>query len=254
MNTSPAFATYPSLKDAVCLVSGGASGIGAEIVAALVGQGAKVAFLDVMEHEGAGLANAHPGALFIACDVTDTAATARAVAAVREKLGPIKVLVNNAANDDRRFPADVDSDYWDRSMDVNLKHQFFLSQQVHPHMKELGGGSITNFSSVVYRLGSGSMVAYATAKSAIIGLTRALARDYGPDNIRVNSIEPGAVMTEKQLKKWYPEQALVDAMVSQQKIPKMLTADEIARTVLFLAADDSRMITGQSIVVDAGMT
>jgi D-xylose 1-dehydrogenase len=248
------FATYPSLKGAVCLVSGGASGIGAEIVSALHGQDAKVAFLDVMETEGQALARAHKGALFIPCDVTDAAATGRAVATVREKLGPMRVLVNNAANDDRRYPADVDPDYWDRAMEVNLKHQFFLAQQVHPHMKELGGGSIINFSSIAWRFGADAMVAYVTAKSAIIGLTRALARNYGPDLIRVNAIEPGAVMTEKQLKKWYPEQAQVDAMVSRQKIPKMLTPDEIARTVLFLAADDSRMITGQSILVDAGMS
>jgi NAD(P)-dependent dehydrogenase (short-subunit alcohol dehydrogenase family) len=248
------FATYPSLKDAVFLVSGGASGIGASVVEAAHGQGAKVAFLDVMKDEGEALAHALPSSLFIACDVTDTAATSAAVAEVRAKLGPIRVLVNNAANDDRRSPVDVTPDYWDWAMNINLKHQFFLSQQVQPQMKELGGGSIINFSSIAWRFGADTMVAYATAKSAITGLTRALSRSFGGDNIRVNTIEPGAVMTEKQKRVWYTKQEQVDAMVARQRIQKVLEPDEIARTVLFLASDDSRMITGQTLIVDAGMS
>ncbi len=248
------FATYPSLRDSVFLVTGGASGIGASIVEAAHGQNAKVAFIDVIEHEGNALASALPGSLFIRCDVTDVSATANAVARVSEELGRIRVLVNNAANDDRRAPADVTPDYWDQSMTINLKHQFFLAQQVHPHMKELGGGSIINFSSIAWRYGADSMIAYATAKSAIMGLTRALSRNYGADNIRVNSIEPGAVMTEKQKRVWYPKQEQVDAMVSRQRIHRVLEPDEIARAVLFLASDDSRMITGQTLIVDAGMS
>jgi D-xylose 1-dehydrogenase len=248
------FAKYPSLKDSVFLVSGGATGIGKAVVEAAQAQGAKVAFLDLQKPEGEALAAALPGSMFLPCDVTDAAATERAVAAVRKNLGPIGVLINNAANDDRRSPGDVTPDYWDQSMAVNLKHQFFLAQQVQPHMKELGGGSIINFSSIAWRYGADVMIAYATAKSAIIGLTRALSRSYGPDNIRVNTIEPGAVMTEKQKRIWYPSQAQVDAMVARQRIQKILEPEEIARTVLFLASEDSRMITGQTLIVDAGMS
>ncbi len=248
------FAKYPSLKDAVFLVSGGASGIGAAIVEAAHGQGAKVAFLDVMREEGQALAQNLPSSLFVACDVTDTEATSAVVADVRKQLGPIRVLVNNAANDDRRMPAAVTPDYWDWSMNINLKHQFFLAQQVQPHMKELGGGSIINFSSIAWRYGADAMIAYATAKSAITGLTRGLSRSYGPDNIRVNAIEPGAVMTERQKRVWYTKQEQVDAMVARQRIQKVLEPDEIARAVLFLASDDARMITGQSLIVDAGMS
>jgi NAD(P)-dependent dehydrogenase (short-subunit alcohol dehydrogenase family) len=248
------FATYPSLRHAVLLISGGATGIGASIVQAAHGQGAKVAFLDIQEGQGKALAAAFPGTLFIACDVTDAGATASAVRHVRSTLGPIRVLVNNAANDDRRAPADVTPEYWDQSMSTNLKHQFFLSQQVHPHMQELGGGSIINFSSIAWRYGADAMIAYATAKSAVMGLTRALSRSYGADNIRVNTIEPGAVMTDKQKHVWYQKQEQIDAMVSRQRIQRVLEPDEIARAVMFLASEDSRMITGQTIIVDAGLS
>jgi NAD(P)-dependent dehydrogenase (short-subunit alcohol dehydrogenase family) len=248
------FAVYPSLKDSVWLVSGGASGIGASIVRLAHDQGAKVAFFDVLQTEGHALSASLPGSLFIQCDVTDASATSRAVADVRKKFGPVRVLVNNAANDDRRLPADVTPEYWDRSMNINLKHQFFLAQQVHPHMKELGGGSIINFSSIAWRYGADTMIVYATAKSAINGLTRALSRSFGTDNIRVNTIEPGAVMTEKQKRVWYTKQEQIDAMVARQRIPSILEPEEIARSVLFLASDDSRMITGQTLIVDAGMS
>jgi D-xylose 1-dehydrogenase len=248
------FAIYPSLQGAVVLVSGGASGIGADIVMSAHGQGARVAFLDIQKEEGAALADTLSGSMFVHCDLTDTTAISQAVARVRKSLGPVRVLVNNAANDDRRGPEAIDEAYWDWSMDVNLKHQFFLAQQVMPHMKELGGGSIINFSSIAWRYGADGMIVYATAKSAVIGLTKALARNYGAHRIRVNAIEPGAVMTEKQRSKWYPTQEQVDAMVARQKIRDVLDPAEIARTVLFLASDDSRMITGQSIIVDAGMS
>lgn len=218
------------------------------------GQGARVAFLDMQQEVGEALSASLPGSLFFTCDVTDTAATAQVVADIKNKLGPVAVLVNNAANDDRRSPAKVTPDYWDQSMEVNLKHQFFLAQQVHPQMKQLGGGSIINFSSIAWRYGADEMIAYATAKSAIVGLTRALSRSYGADNIRVNTIEPGAVMTEKQKRVWYPEQDKIDALVARQRIRKVLQPDEIARAVLFLASDDSRMITGQTLIVDAGMS
>jgi D-xylose 1-dehydrogenase len=246
------FATYPSLNGAVVLISGGASGIGADIVRAAHGQNAKVVFLDIDDASGHALAKELPGSLYLRCDLTDATAIPPAVAKVRVAYGPIRVLVNNAANDDRKPVTDITPDYWDWAMDVNLKHQFFLAQAVLPHMQELGGGSIINFSSIAWRFGADMIGAYATAKSATIGLTRVLSRNFGPFNIRVNAIEPGAVMTEKQRRLWYPKQEQVDAMVAHQRIKKVLEPDEIARAVLFLASEDSRMITGQSLIVDAG--
>jgi D-xylose 1-dehydrogenase len=251
---SGTFAYYPSLKGAVFVVSGGATGIGADIVHAAHGQGAKVAFLDILDAPGNALALQCPGSVFVHCDLTDIAAVTSAVTKIGNDLGPVRVLVNNAANDDRRKPADIDEAYWDWSFDVNLKHQFFLAQQVLPHMQELGGGSIINFSTIAWRYGADEMAAYSVAKSAVIGLTRMLARNYGPYNIRVNAIEPGAVITEKQRKLWYPTQAAVDQLVAKQKLQRVLTGDEIARTVMFLASEDSRMITGQTLAVDAGIT
>jgi prepilin-type processing-associated H-X9-DG protein len=251
---SAQFASYPSLRNSVFLVSGGATGIGAAIVQAAHGQGANVAFLDVARKEGEALAESLLGSVFFCCDVTDAGATGDCVMQIRDRLGPIRVLVNNAASDDRRSPIDVTPEYWDKAMQVNLKHQFFLAQQVHPQMKQLGGGSIINFSSIAWRYGADAMIAYATAKSAIAGLTRALSRSYGADNIRVNTIEPGAVMTARQRRDWYPKQEQVDAMISRQRIQKELEPEEVARAVLFLAAEDSRMITGQTLIVDAGMS
>ncbi|MER8590607.1 SDR family oxidoreductase [Mesorhizobium sp. M1273] len=252
------FATYPSLTDRVVLISGGASGIGADMVRAFVANGARIAFLDVQDEPAEALVRELAGAagqapLYLHCDVTDVDALKASVARVRARLGPVAVLVNNAAND-QRHPLDaITADYWDRSFDVNLRHHFFAAQAVHPHMKELGFGSIINFSSIAWRFGADQMVAYATAKGAVVALTRALARSFGPDNIRVNAIEPGAVMTERQRELWFKTQEAVDQTVQRQLIRRVLLGEEIARTVLFLAADDSRMITKQSITVDAGL-
>ncbi|MER8761897.1 MULTISPECIES: SDR family oxidoreductase [unclassified Mesorhizobium] len=252
------FATYPSLTDRVVLISGGASGIGADMVRAFVANGARIAFLDVQDEPAEALVRELAGAagqapLYLHCDVTDVDALKASVAGVRARLGPVAVLVNNAAND-QRHPVDaITADYWDRSFDVNLRHHFFAAQAVHPHMKELGFGSIINFSSIAWRFGADQMVAYATAKGAVVALTRALARSFGPDNIRVNAIEPGAVMTERQRELWFKTQEAVDQTVQRQLIRRVLLGEEIARTVLFLAADDSRMITKQSITVDAGL-
>jgi NAD(P)-dependent dehydrogenase (short-subunit alcohol dehydrogenase family) len=190
---------------------------------------------------------------FLRCDVTDIDALQTAVKAVRAQLGPVAVLVNNAANDQRHAIDEVTPEYWDANFDVNLRHHFFAAQAVHPHMKELGFGSIINFSSIAWRFGADQMVAYATAKGAVVALTRALARSFGPDNIRVNAIEPGAVITERQRALWFKTQDAVDQTVQRQLIRRVLLGEEIARTALFLAADDSRMITKQSITVDAGL-
>ncbi len=190
------FATYPSLTDRVVLISGGASGIGADMVRAFASNGARVGFLDVQDEPAEALVRELGGAagqapLYLHCDVTDVDALQASVEGVRARLGPVAVLVNNAA-DDQRHPVDaVTAEYWDRSFDVNLRHHFFAAQAVHPHMKELGFGSIINFSSISWRFGADQMVAYATAKGAVVALTRALARSFGPDNIRVNASRTG---------------------------------------------------------------
>lgn len=248
------FAKYPSLSGRVVLVTGGASGIGADVVRAFAANDARVAFLDIQQEAGRALAGELSGAaLFLACDLADTDALRAAVATVRDRLGPVAVLVNNAANDDRHKVDEVTPEYWDWSQGINLKPQFFAAQAVRPHMRELGFGSIVNFSSIAWRHGAGDMAVYATAKSAVNGLTRALARAFGDDNIRVNAIEPGAVMTERQRQLWYKTEDSVQAIVSRQILKRVLLGEEIARTVLFLAADDSRMITKQTITVDAGL-
>jgi NAD(P)-dependent dehydrogenase (short-subunit alcohol dehydrogenase family) len=250
------FAHYPSLQDRVVLVTGGGSGIGGSMTEAFAGQGARVAFLDIDEMASTALAGRLAGArhkpLFIRCDLTDIAALKGAVARVRAELGPVAVLVNNAANDERHAIDDVTPDYWDGSMNVNLRHQFFAAQAVHPHMRELGHGSIVNLTSTAWMFGGSDFTVYATAKAGVVGLTNALARAFGGDQIRVNAIAPGAVMTEKQLRLWYTEET-ADAMAERQVIRKRLLPEEVARAALFLAADDSRMITKQCILVDAGI-
>lgn len=234
-------------------MTGGASGIGADIVRAFAANQTKVAFVDILRKEGRALAR-ETGATFIACDITDIEALRAAIERARRRLGLIGILVNNAANDDRHMIDDVTVDYWDKSLAVNLRPQFFAAQAVRPQMRALGGGAIVNFSSIAWKGGAANMPSYATAKAGIIGLTRALARGFGDDNIRVNAIEPGAVITERQKRLWYPTQAAIDSIVERQAIKRVLLGEEIARTVLFLCADDSRMITKQTITVDAGLS
>jgi NAD(P)-dependent dehydrogenase (short-subunit alcohol dehydrogenase family) len=222
-------------------------------VRAFTANGARVAFVDIQEEAGQALA-AELGALFLRCDVTDIPALQAAIAEAGRRLGLIGVLINNAANDDRHKIDDVTVDYWDQSQAVNLRPQFFAAQAVRPQMRELGHGSIINFSSISWRYGAEGMPVYATAKAAILGLTRALARGFGTDNIRVNAIEPGAVITERQKQLWYKTAESIDAVVQRQVLRRVLLGEEIARTALFLASDDSAMITKQSIIVDAGLS
>jgi NAD(P)-dependent dehydrogenase (short-subunit alcohol dehydrogenase family) len=251
------YANYPSLAGRTVFVSGGASGIGADIVRAFAGNRAKVAFIDLQRELGETLAreitNTGGTAFFALCDVTDIEALRASIREVRNRLGPIAVLVNNAANDERHKIIDVSPEYWDHTQSVNLRHHFFASQAVHPQMRELGHGSIVNLSSIAWRAGAAEMPAYSAAKAGIVGLTRALARAFGSDNIRVNAIEPGAVMTERQRRLWYPTQQAVDAMKERQLIKATLLGEDVARMALFLGADDSRMITKQSFAVDAGI-
>lgn len=250
------FARYPSLNGRVVFITGGGSGIGAALVEAFADQGAKVAFVDILEGESKALAarlgERGPAPLFIACDIMDIAALQAAIAQARRELGPIGVLVNNAGNDQREDADAVSEADWDRAMGLNLKHQFFAAQAAGAQMREIGGGAIVNFSSIAWMAGMGRAAPYATAKAAIVGLTNALARDFGGDNIRVNAIAPGAVITERQRRLWISESDL-QAIVARQCLHRVLLADEIARAALFLASDDSAMITKQCLIVDGGL-
>jgi D-xylose 1-dehydrogenase len=257
MPSSPsAWAQYPSLKDRSVLVTGGGSGIGAQIVRRFCEQGSKVAFIDfspepsealVREVEGEG----HGRPLFLRCDLRDVEALRRAVAEAGAANGPITALVNNAARDDRHAWDTVTPEYWDERFNTNLRHQFFAAQAVQPMMREAGGGSIINMGSTSWMVGQGGMAAYTAAKSAVLGLTRSLARDWGPDNIRVNSIAPGWIMTERQQQMWLTPEGERELM-TRQCLKRKLYPDDIARVVLFLCADDSSAMTNQSYIVDGG--
>lgn len=250
-----AFATYPSLRDRVVFITGGASGIGASLVEHFCAQGSRVAFVDIAAEAGEALAGRLVGGggapLFMPCDLRDIAALRDAIARAGRELGPIRVLVNNAANDDRHAVADVTPDYWDERMAINLRHQFFAAQAVHPQMKAAGGGSIVNMGSIVWKIAQGGLPAYSTAKAAICGLTRDLARDFGSDSIRVNTVLPGAILTERQLALWMDEEALTEVL-HLQCLKEKLYPPDVARLVLFLAADDSRLCTAQDFIIDGG--
>jgi NAD(P)-dependent dehydrogenase (short-subunit alcohol dehydrogenase family) len=249
-------AIYPSLRGRVVFITGGASGIGAEEVAHFAEQGARVAFVDVQEEAGnalvARLGDAgHPAPFFQQCDLKDIGALRAAIAETARRLGPITVLVNNAANDQRHNWEDVTPEYWDERQATNLRHQFFAIQAVAPMMREAGGGSIINFGSVSWHTAQGGMPAYTTAKAAVEGLTRGMARDLGPFGIRVNTVIPGWIMTRRQIELWLTPEAEENLMRSQCLKQKLVPAD-VARLVLWLASDDSRMCTAQLWVVDGG--
>lgn len=251
MTLSP-FASYPSLKDQAVIVTGGATGIGASIVEHFAGQGARVGFLDINVEEGNALASG-TGARFIGCDLRDITALRSAIATLQQDLGPTLALVNNAARDDRHAIEDVTPEFWDERMAINLRHQFFAAQAVAPAMRVRKRGSIINMGSTSWMLSLGNMPAYVTAKSAIHGLTRGLARDFGPDHIRVNCVVPGWIMTERQIRLWLTKEGEAD-IAKNQCLPDKLYPEDVARMVLWLAADDSRMVTAQDFVVDGGWT
>jgi NAD(P)-dependent dehydrogenase (short-subunit alcohol dehydrogenase family) len=250
------FTRYESLKDKVVLITGGASGIGETFVRAFAENGARVAFLDLQKDTGAALverlATAAHKPLFLSCDVTDTAALKGAFDEALKRLGPAGVLVNNAANDQRQVFAEVTPEELDRTMAVNFRHVFFASQAVVPQMIERGAGSIINMSSMAWLAGAASLPGYAAAKAAIVGLTHSLAREVGRHRIRVNAIAPGLVLTEKQKRLWYPKEEDVDRMLALQFIPDVIEPRDIANLALFLAADDSRLITKQTFTVNGG--
>lgn len=244
-------ASFPSLANATAIVTGGASGIGEAIVRGFCAQGTKVAFLDIDAGAGGKVA-AETGALFIRTDLTDIEDLKAAFAKSRQELGPANVLVNNAANDKREEFEDVTPDGFDGMMAVNLRHVFFAAQAVVPQMRERGGGAIINMSSGAWVGGSPDAPSYVSAKAAIVGLTNSLARKFGPENIRVNAVAPGAVRTERQMKLWHTEETM-NALIAQQCIKEQLRPEHIAPTVLFLASDEGRMISKQLIFVNAGL-
>jgi NAD(P)-dependent dehydrogenase (short-subunit alcohol dehydrogenase family) len=252
-----AFTRYDSLKGRTVVVTGGASGIGEAFVRAFAANGARVAFLDLQADVGEALAAAVGGGaerpLFVPCDLTDVAALQAALATVRAALGPAAVLVNNAANDQRLSFEAVSPAEFDWMMAVNLRHVFFAAQAVVPQMRELGYGSIINMSSVAWMRGIPDLEGYAAAKAAIVGFTNSLARRVGPDRIRVNAIAPGMVLTERQRRLWFKDASQIEAGRARQCLPDLLGPDDIATMALFLAADDSRLITKQCFSVNAGL-
>jgi NAD(P)-dependent dehydrogenase (short-subunit alcohol dehydrogenase family) len=257
MAAAQAYAIYPSLAGRTVLVTGGATGIGATLVEQFALQGAKVGFIDVDTASGraleARLAGAQAPPCFVEADLTITAALVAAVGAIRDRLGPIAVLINNAANDQRHTMAETTPESWDAGIAVNLKHQFFTAQAVVPDMQRLGGGSIVNFGSVSWKLKLANLPVYSTSKAAVQGLTRSLARDLGAHRIRVNTIVPGWVMTDKQVRLWLDDAGRAE-LKRNQCIDSPLLPEHIARMALFLAADDSAMCTAQDFVVDGGWT
>jgi NAD(P)-dependent dehydrogenase (short-subunit alcohol dehydrogenase family) len=247
-------ALYPSLKDKRVLVTGGGSGIGEGLVEAFVRQGARVAFVDIAEDASrdlvARLADAAHTPIFHKCDLTSLDTFLGTLAAIEQELGGIDVLVNNAANDDRHEIESVTPEYWDERMAVNLRHLFFAAQAVVPAMKRAGGGVILNFGSISWHLGLPDLVLYQTAKAAIEGMTRALARDLGRDGIRVNTIVPGNVQTPRQMK-WYTPEGEAEIVASQCLDGRIQPAD-VAALTLFLASEDARMCTAHDYFIDAG--
>lgn len=245
-------ATYPSLKGQVALVTGGASGIGLSIVEQLHAQGAKVGFIDINRQAGEALvARLGEGAFFVAADITDMEALRGAIENVREALGPITILVNNAAHDQRHKVTEVTPDYWDDRIAVNIKHHYFAIQAVMEDMKKAQRGSIINMGSTSWLVSGAEMPVYTTAKSAVMGLTRAFAAELGPYNVRVNSIAPGWIITERQEELWLDEEG-EKKLMDVQCLKRRLYPEEIARAVLFFASDEASAFTNQTYIADGG--
>ena len=246
------FANYPSLKQRTVYITGGASGIGAEIVKAFAAQGSRVGFVDLDEQASAGLAAETSGEVtYEICDLSDVAALQAAFATLADRIGPATILVNNAARDDRHDWREVTAEYWDERMATNLRHMFFAIQAVAPGMIAAGGGSIINFGSNSWWEAGGGFPAYTTAKSAVHGLTRTMARDLGSHRIRVNTVVPGWVMTERQKTLWASPEAL-EKHRDRQCLPDLIEPVYLARMVVFLASDDAAMCTANNYMVEAG--
>jgi NAD(P)-dependent dehydrogenase (short-subunit alcohol dehydrogenase family) len=254
-SVSDNYASYPSLRDRSVLISGGATGIGADFVAHFARQGARVALLDI-DDAGAqalldSLADVRHPPLFQHCDVTDIDALDRAIGHARAQLGPIRVLINNAANDVRHSFGDTTPAAFDRNIAVNLRHQYFATQAVLPDMRAAGGGSVICLGSTGWMKKNAGYPMYAMAKAAVHGLVNGLARELGQSGIRINALVPGWVITQKQRTLWLDAEGEAE-IARVQCLPGYLLAEDLARAALFLAADDSRMCTGQSFIVDGG--
>ncbi|WP_306260575.1 SDR family NAD(P)-dependent oxidoreductase [Pararhizobium sp. IMCC21322] len=248
-------ARFPDLDGKVVLITGGGSGIGAHLVRGFAEQGASVAFFDIADEPSQALeqelTDAGHSVAFLHCDLTDIPALQASIAQVRDRFGPIGVLVNNAAHDQRHDIKDVTSEYWDERFAVNLKHQFFSAQAVQDDMKKLGGGSIINMGSTSWVMGTGSMPCYTTAKSAVEGLTRSLARIMGPDNIRVNTVLPGWIITKRQEELWLDDEG-EKSILENQCLQRKLVPDDMVGPILFLASDAAAACTNQRFIVDGG--
>ncbi len=245
-------ATYPSLAGRVALITGGGTGIGASIVEEFAGQGVKVGFIDIADKPSQELAarlgeNVH----HVNADLADVEALRAAVDEIAEKFGPISILVNNAAHDERHALEDVTSEYWDRRVAINLKPQFFAAQAVVPHMRKLGHGVIICIGSTSWMLGKGGMAGYTASKAGVEGLMRGLAADLGSDNIRVLSLAPGWVMTQRQKDNWVGEGDAED-ILANQTVKREMEPVDIARPVLFLASDEAAMCANQCFIIDGG--
>jgi D-xylose 1-dehydrogenase len=256
MESIDKFAIYPSLKDRVVVVSGGASGIGEAIVEAFVQQQAHVVFLDIQDSLADELiqriqSTSRRTPIYYHCDLTDIAALRETAQKILQRFTTVDVLVNNAGDDTRHKTEEVSPDFWDKTIAVNLKHQFFLAQSLIPSMKEAGRGSIINMSSISWVIPNTGIPVYVTAKAAIVGMTRTLAHELGVNGIRVNCVMPGAVLTERQKRLWFTESYKAE-ILANQALKRMILPEEVARLVLFLAADDSAAITNQSYVIDGG--
>lgn len=253
--TNSSFPKYPDLAGKAVFITGGGSGIGATLTEGFLKQGARVAF--VQRSDGTAFA-AEMGAktgnmpLFLQCDITDTEALRAAVARAEAAHGAATVLISNAANDQRHTTEEVTPEFIDRALDINFKAYFFAAQAVIPGMKAAGGGSIINFSSISYMMGNAGYPIYTSANSAINGLTRSLAREFGPNRIRVNALAPGWVLTRKQIDLWVTPEGLA-AHLERQCLKDTLSPEDIVGGALFLASDSSRMMTGQALVIDGGV-
>lgn len=254
--SQPTYATYPSLADKVVLITGGGQGIGASAVEHFALQGSRVAFLDFADEPSETLVRnlttqSRHAPIYIHCDLTDIAALQSAIAEISSKVGSPAVLINNAANDDRHHFEEVTPAEWDQRIALNLRHQFFAAQAVAPAMKAARAGSMINMSSISWIIPSPNNPVYNMAKAAVLGMTRSLAHELGPFNIRVNAILPGSVLTEKQ-KRLYITSEYEQQIMQVQSIKRHILPADVARLMLFLAADDSSAITNQAHIIDAG--
>jgi len=247
-------AIYPDLEGKTVIVTGGAGGIGEAIVRDFAAQGARVGMLDIDTVRGERVqAELGDNVRFVPCDVTDITGLKAAIAIVRSAFGPIDCLINNAAHDERHKTLEVTEAYWDGRIAVNLKHQFFAAQAVLPDMMAKGAGSIVNLGSCSWIIGQGGMAAYTASKSAVLGLTRSLARDFGEHGIRVNAVAPGWIMTERQLELWVTPET-EKSLYENQCLKRRLVPQDVSRMVVFLCSEDASAITNQHHIVDGGWT